>query len=257
MKRIPLGESTRLLVLTGAGVSAESGVPTFRDAGGLWEGHSIEDVASPQGFERDPRTVWRFYAQRRRGLADVRPNEAHHALARIEQKLGDRFLLVTQNVDGLHTAAGSKRVIEIHGALGRTRCHHCRRPAFVDLAAHDEVPSCEQCGGLLRPDIVWFGEAIPPDALRAIDVFLGRALWQSFAQHRAEKAGTPAPRADDIVFLAAGTSGQVYPAAGIVDQVRQLGGTTYLANMEAPSNARAFHHVVLGPASKVLPALLD
>lgn len=257
MDRIPLGESTRLLVLTGAGVSAESGIPTFRDAGGLWEGHSVEDVASPEGFERDPRTVWRFYSQRRRGLAGISPNEAHRALARIEQQLGDRFLLVTQNVDGLHTAAGSKRVVEIHGGLGRTRCHQCARPAFADMTAYDEVPICDQCGGLLRPDIVWFGEAIPPDALRAIDVFLGRTLWQAFAEHRAAKAGTPAPRPDDVVFLAAGTSGLVYPAAGIVNQVRQLGGTTYLANMDAPANASAFHHVALGPASKVLPALLD
>lgn len=256
MQRIPLGEGTRLLVLTGAGVSAESGIPTFRDAGGLWEGHNVEDVASPEGFERDPLMVWRFYSQRRRGLATVKPNEAHYALARIEEQLGDRFLLVTQNVDGLHAAAGSKRVIEIHGGLGRTRCYQCNRPAFADMKAYDAVPPCDECGGQLRPDIVWFGEAIPPDALRAIDVFLGRTLWQAFAQYRAEKNRYRAERPEDIVFLAAGTSGLVYPAAGLVNQVRELGGTTYLANMDAPANADAFHHVALGPASKVLPALL-
>jgi NAD-dependent deacetylase len=259
MERIPIGESTRLLVLTGAGVSAESGIPTFRDAGGLWEGHAVEDVASPEGFARDPATVWRFYSQRRRGLASVAPNEAHRALVRAEERLGDRFLLVTQNVDGLHRAAGSKRVIEMHGGLARTRCQQCPRPAFADSRAYadGEVPLCDQCGGQLRPDIVWFGEPIPPDALRAIDVFLGRTLWQAFAQHRAEKAGAAAPRGEDIVFLAAGTSGLVYPAAGIVHQVRELGGATYLANMDAPANASAFQHVALGPASKVLPALLD
>lgn len=267
MERIPLGEATRLLVLTGAGVSAESGIPTFRDAGGLWEGHDVQDVASPEGFERDPTMVWRFYSQRRRGLVGVSPNEGHRALARIEEQLGDRFLLVTQNVDGLHTAAGSKRVVEIHGNLMRTRCYHCRRASFADTTAYPdgEVPGCGECGGQLRPDIVWFGEAIPPDALRAIDVFLGRTLWQAFAQHRAEKEarggggsnGKSGPRPDDVVFLAAGTSGLVYPAAGLVNQVHELGGATYLANMEAPANAHAFDHVALGPASRVLPALLD
>jgi NAD-dependent deacetylase len=244
MTSIPLGPSTRLLMLTGAGVSAESGIPTFRDAGGLWEGHAIEDVASPEGFERDPIAVWRFYSQRRRGVAGVRPNGAHAAIAEVEARLGDRFLLVTQNVDGLHVTAGSQRVIELHGNLLRTRCSRCARPAFVDHDLYEaKMPMCGQCkaagrDALLRPDIVWFGEMIDPGALARIEAFV-----------------TAGPGAD-LVFVAAGTSGLVYPAAGLVDAVSSRGGKTYLANMERPSNVEHFDHVVLGPASQVLPALL-
>jgi NAD-dependent deacetylase len=245
MERIPFGTSSRLLVLTGAGVSAESGIPTFRDAGGLWEGHAIEDVASPDGFHRDPLTVWRFYSQRRLGLAGVMPNPAHAAIARIEAILGDRFLLVTQNVDGLHSVAGSQRMIELHGNLMRTRCHRCDRPAFEDSQAYGDraVPTCDRCHvqnqrGLLRPDIVWFGEAIDRRALARIDQFI---------QHGS---------GSDLIFLAAGTSGLVYPAAGLVSEIASRGGVSYLANMERPANAQAFDHVVLGPASTVLPALL-
>jgi NAD-dependent deacetylase len=246
MERISFGEATRLLVLTGAGVSAESGIPTFRDAGGLWEGSSIEDVASPAGFNRDPATVWRFYSQRRQGLTGAVPNAAHHAIARIEQQLGDRFLLVTQNVDGLHIAAGSKRVVEIHGNLMRTRCHHCEREAFADAASYlGKLPVCKDCSGLLRPDIVWFGETIPRAALDRIDQFLTASLDV--------KRGSGGL---DLVFLAAGTSGLVYPAANLVNEVHLLGGTTYIANMDPPANTNAFDHLVVGPASQVLPALL-
>src|SRR5678815_3366686 len=123
--RLPLDESSYLLVLTGAGISAESGVPTFRDAGGLWEGHNVEDVASPGGFERDPLLVWRFYSQRRANMEGVVPNEGHRALVAVEERLGDRLLLVTQNVDGLHAAAGSQRIVEMHGNLMRSRCTVC------------------------------------------------------------------------------------------------------------------------------------
>jgi NAD-dependent deacetylase len=246
MQRIPLGESTRLIVLTGAGVSAESGIPTFRDAGGLWEGHDIHDVASPEGFERDPATVWRFYSQRRRDGAAVSPNGAHRALARVEAQLGDRLLLVTQNVDGLHTVAGSQRVLEIHGNLMRTRCHDCPRDAFDDRATYfDEVPRCAECGGRLRPDIVWFGEALPFEARPRIEHFLVQGMQATTASGGA-----------DVVFLAAGTSGLVFPAANLVHEVAAIGGTTYLANLDSPTNAHAFDHVVLGPASQVLPALL-
>ncbi len=246
MQRISFGEATRLLVLTGAGVSAESGIPTFRDAGGLWEGHDVQDVASPEGFERDPVMVWRFYSQRRKGLVGVKPNESHYALARIEEALGDRFLLITQNIDGLHTAAGSKRVIEMHGALRRTRCSGCDRAPFDDDSLYEaKMPLCKHCGQLLRPDIVWFGEAIPRAYFRALEDFLGEA-------HQATAEGAPL----DLVFVAAGTSGMVYPAADLVNHVRRLGGTTYLANMEPPANTSAFQHVALGPASQVLPALL-
>lgn len=246
MQRIPFGEATRLLVLTGAGVSAESGIPTFRDAGGLWEGHDIQDVASPEGFERDPATVWRFYSQRRKALVGVEPNPAHHALARIEAQLGDRFLLITQNVDGLHTVAGSQRLIEMHGALRRTRCNGCAREPFDDDALYEaKLPVCRLCGQLLRPDIVWFGESIPRSYFAAVERFLAAA-------YEAKQPDQPL----DLVFLAAGTSGQVYPAADLVNHVARLGGATYLANMDAPANASAFQHVAMGPASQVLPALL-
>jgi NAD-dependent deacetylase len=231
---IRLGDTTHLLVLTGAGISAESGVPTFRDANGLWQNHRFEDLASPEGFAADPLLVWKFYSQRRRGLDSVTPNAAHRALVEVEHQLGDRFLLVTQNVDGLHAAAGSQRIVEMHGNIMRTKCIGCRRAPFADRASHDTLPPCDECGELLRPDVVWFGEAIPTQALGAIEAFL---------------------RHPDVVFLAVGTSGVVYPAAGIVDVVKRAGGTTWLVNAEPPANASRFDHVKIGPAGTVLPAL--
>jgi len=232
---IVLDDTTHLLVLTGAGISAESGVPTFRDANGLWNSHRFEDLASPEGFAADPLLVWKFYSQRRRGLDNVKPNAAHHTLVDVEQRLGDRFLLVTQNVDGLHAAAGSRRMVEMHGNIMRTKCSGCRRVPFDDRASHDALPPCDACGEPLRPDVVWFGEAIPPHALQAIDGFLNR--------------GT------NLVFLAVGTSGVVYPAAGLVDVVRRAGGASWLVNAEAPANVSRFDHVEIGPAGTVLPAL--
>ena len=183
---------TRLLVLTGAGVSAESGVPTFRDANGLWENHSIEQVATPQGFEDDPALVWRFYSERRRKAKTVGPNPGHLALAQAEERMGDRFLLVTQNIDCLHQRAGSRRVIEIHGSLFRTRCFGCERQPFEDESERDAAPPCEVCAeggreGLLRPAVVWFGELIDPEVLGAIARFV---------------AGS---RRSRLVFLAVGT----------------------------------------------------
>src|SRR6187549_1178608 len=129
---IALDADTHLLVLTGAGISAESGVPTFRDANGLWNNHRFEELASPEGFAADPALVWKFYSQRRRGLDDVKPNAAHRALVEVERQLGDRFFLVTQNVDGLHAQAGSQRMVEMHGNIMRTKCIACRRAPFAD-----------------------------------------------------------------------------------------------------------------------------
>src|SRR5687768_54151 len=140
---IAVDERTSVLVLTGAGVSAESGIPTFRGAGGLWENHRLEDVASPEAFARDPAMVWRFYSERRERAQRCRPNPGHLALARWEERLGDRFLLVTQNVDGLHRAAGSRRLVELHGNLFRTRCSECDRPSFDDERGYfAELPRC-------------------------------------------------------------------------------------------------------------------
>jgi NAD-dependent deacetylase len=242
--RIPIDNSTYVLVLTGAGISAESGVPTFRDAGGLWEGHDVTAVASPEGFARDPMLVWKFYSQRRAAMEGIQPNAAHAALVDLERTLGDRFLLATQNVDGLHAAAGSNRVVEMHGGLMRSRCTRCDRPPFADTSAYkpNVAPFCGKCrargvDALLRPDIVWFGEALSPGALDRIEKFViegGRRL----------------------VFIAIGTSGLVFPAAGLVDATKQVGGASWLVNLEPPANAAAFDHVVLGSAARELPALL-
>lgn len=242
--RLPLSPSSSLLVLTGAGISADSGVPTFRDAGGLWEGNAVEDVASPEGFHRDPLLVWRFYSQRRANMEGIAPNAAHRALVDIERRLGDRFLLVTQNVDGLHTLAGSERVIEMHGTLMMSRCTVCDRPPFADRTAYRAgvAPMCSRCqregrDALLRPHIVWFGEPIAAGALDRISAFVDGA----------DK---------DLCFLAVGTSGLVYPAAGLVDVVRKRGGTTWLVNADPPANVTSFDHVTIGSAATVLPPLL-
>ncbi len=244
MKTLPITDDTHVLVLTGAGVSAESGVPTFRDAGGLWEGHDVHEVASPDGFARDPLLVWRFYSQRRAGMEGITPNGGHHALVALERRLGDRFLLVTQNVDGLHRAAGSERLIELHGELMRSRCTVCDRPPFEDRQAYKPgvAPMCGRCkaagkDALLRPHIVWFGEIIDRAYLARIERFVDTAGRR-------------------LVFLAVGTSGLVYPAAGLVDAARHAGGTSWLVNAEAPANVERFDHVVLGPSGTVLPGLL-
>ena len=238
--RLRLDASTRLLVLTGAGVSAESGVPTFRAAGGLWENHPVEKVASPEGFREDPDLVWRFYSERRRKARDVQPNPGHDALAAIEERMGDRFLLVTQNVDGLHRRAGSRRLVEIHGSLFETRCTDCDRPPFPDDREYGTPPTCEVCRkGRLRPAVVWFGELLDLERLGRIEGFMNEARGSRF------------------VFLAAGTSGIVYPAAGLVLQARAAGAETWLVNADAPDNLGAFHHFVQGPSGRILPGLVE
>ena len=241
--RIPLEPTTHVLVLTGAGISAESGVPTFRDAGGLWEGHDVTEVATPEGFARDPLLVWKFYSERRAKLGGITPNAAHAALVELETQLGDRFLLATQNIDGLHAAAGSTRIVEMHGNLMRSRCSRCDRPPFADTTAYrpNVAPLCGQCrargaDAVLRPDIVWFGERLPAGALQRIERFIIGAGPQ-------------------LVFVAVGTSGLVEPAASLVDAARRVGGTSWLVNLERPANVSQFDQVVLGPATRELPAL--
>lgn len=241
--RIVLDSSSHLLVLTGAGISAESGVPTFRDAHGLWEGHDVTEVASPEGFASDPRLVWRFYSGRRAAMTRIVPNAGHRTLVEVEARLGDRFLLATQNVDGLHADAGSKRLVEMHGNLMTSRCSVCARAPFADTTAYrdGDLPLCSDCkqhgrDALLRPHIVWFGESLEPEALDRISRFVSAA-------------------GETLVFLAVGTSGLVYPAAGLVDVTKRAGGKSYLVNLEAPANVSSFDHVILGPAAKQLPAL--
>jgi NAD-dependent deacetylase len=239
----PIDARTRLLVLTGAGISAESGLATFRGSGGLWDGQRVEDVATPDAFRRDPARVWHFYSERRAAAAAADPNAAHRALVELEELLGDRFLLVTQNVDGLHARAGSGRLIEIHGSLWRAKCSACRLPPFTDedFPIEPPLPRCPRCaaGGrtaLLRPDIVWFGEPLDPELQgRTIDFM-----------RDANRSG------ERFIFLAVGTSGQVYPAAAYVDAAKAGGAEAWLANLEEPANAASFDRRFIGPATASL-----
>jgi len=239
--RIPIDGQTRVLVLSGAGISADSGLATFRGSGGLWEGEPVERVATPEGFAADPERVWRFYSARRRDAAAAEPNAAHRALAALEERLGDRFLLVTQNVDGLHGRAGSQRLVEIHGSLWRSRCSRCLRPPVADARTPVEppLPRCE-CGALMRPDIVWFGEMLGAAGTGRVEGFM----------RAARAAGDP------FVFLAVGTSGNVYPAAGYVDAARRHGAETWLVNLDPALNEGSFDHFVEGRAGEALPPLL-
>lgn len=229
----PESGTPRILVLTGSGISAASGVPTFRDADGLWEGHRIEDVATPEAFERDPDTVQRFYDARRRQAGAAQPNEAHHALARLEETVGDALLIVTQNVDDLHERAGSQRVVHMHGRLDQALCVRCGRriPWHGDLL---HAGPCPRCGvGALRPDIVWFGEM--PYELDRIE----RAL------------------ASAELFVAIGTSGTVYPAANYVALASRLGAATLELNLQPTAASRLFDETRQGPASLLVPAWVD
>lgn len=232
-----IGDDTFVLVLTGAGVSAESGVPTFRGAGGLWNSRRFEELASPEGFQRDPALVWQFYSERRANVQTVQPNPGHFAIAELEQKVGDRMLLVTQNVDGLHRRAGSQNLVELHGHLGTSRCADCDRVPFPDETAYaaGTVPSCSECKGRLRPHIVWFGEMLDPDSLDRVVAFMRAA------------------QRHDFVFIAAGTSGAVYPAAGMVDMAASAGAQTWLVNADPADNGSSFQHFEQGRSGEVLP----
>jgi len=224
----------RLFVLTGAGVSAESGLATFRGSGGLWNGHRVEEVATPEAWEADPELVWRFYSMRRRDARDAEPNAAHKALAELEQKMGDRFFLCTQNVDDLHERAGSRRVHHMHGTLFASRCVRCDRP-FADEGLYenaDTLPRCTDCGSGVRPHIVWFGE-IPLEMDRIYNE-LDRAT----------------------MLVVVGTSGSVYPAAGFVHVAGMRGIRTIYIGPEEPLNADAFDEILLGTATSVMPLLL-
>ncbi len=243
----PLGldDDTWLLVLTGAGVSAESGIPTFRAAGGLWRQHQVSQVASPHGFAADPALVWQFYSERRDNARGAAPNPGHLALVEAEKRLGDRFLLATQNVDGLHPKAGSERLYELHGNLFKSRCATCDRPPFDDDASYPagKLPGCGKCHergtfSLLRPHIVWFGEALDGAHLDGIDRFLRKAAGKR------------------LIFLAAGTSGVVNPAAALVDVARQRGADTWLVNADPPENRSSFAHFLQGKSGDILPRLL-
>ena len=232
-----LRRAKSVAVLTGAGVSVESGVPTFRASDGLWEGHRIEDVATPTGFERDPALVWKFYNARRANVAIVQPNPGHFALANLEERVGEHFTLVTQNVDGLHLQAGSRNVLEIHGSLRETRCLGCAKVENRGLEVLGDQPLCPHCGDRLRPNIVWFHETLPVD------------VWEQ-AQYAAGLCD---------VLLVVGTSAVVYPAASLIPiakTTRYKGATVIECNL-TPTAASAEADIGLyGPSGETLPALL-
>jgi len=223
-----------IVILTGAGISAESGLATFRGPEGLWEGHRVEDVATPQAFARDPVLVQRFYDARRDNLKRVAPNAAHAALARLDTLWPGELLIVTQNVDDLHERGGARRVLHMHGELKSAWCRACdtRSPWEEDLGDHPPCPACATSGAL-RPDIVWFGEM--PYEMERID----RALM------------------DADLFVSIGTSGAVYPAAGFVQTARHVGARTIEMNLEPSQSSFHFHESRTGKAGDLVPAWVE
>jgi NAD-dependent deacetylase len=234
MAAISISPTDRVFVLTGAGISAESGLPTFRASDGLWSGHPIEDVCTPEAWQRNPALVWEFYSARRACAQQAQPNPAHFALAQLEARLGDRFFLCTQNVDDLHERAGSSRLVHMHGELTKSRCEAgCGRPPVEDHAIYRtlaEVPRCP-CGARLRPHIVFFGEI--PLEMHPIQ----RAIERS------------------TLMLVVGTSGSVYPAANFVHWARLAGARRVYVGPEPPLNATAFTQIVEGTAGQTLPEM--
>lgn len=222
-----------IVILTGAGVSAESGIDTFRSEGGLWEQHRVEDVATPEAFERDPDLVLRFYDMRRAAIQTKEPNAAHHALAKLDRGWPGGFLIVTQNVDDLHERAGASRVLHMHGTHLNAWCTACdRRSPWRDTLI--DRPPCPACGeAALRPDVVWFGE-MPYEMERIYDALR---------------------RAD--LFVSIGTSGAVYPAAGLVRNARELGVETLELNLERSQGSAWFDTTRLGPATVLVPAWVE
>lgn len=224
-----------IVILTGAGISAESGIPTFRGPDGLWEGHRVEDVATPEAFARNPELVQRFYNLRRAALRTVEPNPAHKALARLEDAFDGKVLIITQNVDDLYERAGSKNVLHMHGELRKVWCLGCDNRAqwLDDLHDESRCPHCSRVGRL-RPDIVWFGEM--PYQMDRIDQALSGC----------------------DLFVSIGTSGNVYPAAGFVAMVRHMGRAhTLELNLDPSEGSRMFHETRHGPASQLVPEFVD
>lgn len=228
-----MGRIRNIVILTGAGVSAESGIDTFRSAGGLWEQHRVEDVATPEGFARDPDRVLRFYDMRRAAIQAKQPNDAHKALARLDAEWSGDLLIVTQNIDDLHERAGAGNVLHMHGEHLNAWCTGCdiRSPWTGPLL---ERPPCPQCGERkLRPDVVWFGE-MPYRMDRIYDAL-----------------------ADCDLFVSIGTSGAVYPAAGFVREAKANGAQTLELNLEPSQGSHWFDQTRLGPAGQIVPEWVD
>lgn len=229
-----LRRAQRVTVLTGAGVSAESGVPTFRDAQtGLWAQYDPQELATPQAFRRNPKLVWEWYEWRRQLIGAAEPNPAHDALAEMERRV-PTFTLITQNIDNLHAEAGSRNLIELHGNIRRNKCFEENRVVTDWEPAAEPPPRCPHCGGLLRPDVVWFGETLPPDALHA---------------------ALAAARACDV-FLSVGTSALVHPAAVLPLEAAESGARTAEVNPDQTAVSAWMDDRLSGPAGHLLPALV-
>jgi NAD-dependent deacetylase len=228
-----LAKAGSIAVLTGAGVSAESGVPTFRGAAGLWKQYRPEDLATPEAFAHDPKLCWEWYDWRRGLIAGVRPNPGHFALTELERR-AQAFTLITQNVDGLHQRAGSKNVVEVHGSIWTLRCTKCGTEWQDFSATLPLLPHC-QCGGLARPGVVWFGENLNPQA------------WTKVEQ---------AAQSCDVM-LVAGTSAVVYPAAGLVPLARSAGAKVIEVNIEATPLSGMVDYALSGSSGAILPQLVD
>ena len=229
-----LHAAQRITVLTGAGISAESGVPTFRDAQtGLWARYRPEELATPEAFQRHPKLVWDWYAWRRELVAGVKPNAAHHALVKLEKQVTD-FILITQNVDGLHRRAGSRNVLELHGELFRTKCSRCEKAVSRWQDGGEAPPVCGHCYAWLRPDVVWFGEMLPVNLLQEAE----------------------AAAAQCEVFFSIGTSSLVYPAAELPLTALRGGATVVEINPQPTPLSDYVAYTLQGAAGKVLPALL-
>jgi len=222
-----------IAVLTGAGVSAESGVPTFRGAGGLWKRQRAENLATPEAFARDPKLVWEWYDWRRGVLAGVKPNPGHYALAELERR-SSNFTLITQNVDGLHELAGSRNVLRVHGSIWMLRCLGCGREEENRRSPLAELPPRCDCGGMLRPGVVWFGESLPADVWRAAEA---------------------AARSCDLL-LVIGTSAVVYPTAGLSRLAKSSGARVVEINIAETPLSRDIDEFLLGPSGELLPQLI-
>jgi NAD-dependent deacetylase len=228
-----LAEATNVAVLTGAGISAESGVPTFRGPEGLWREYKPEDLATPEAFARDPKLVWEWYDWRRGVIAKAAPNAAHKALVQLETRKPG-FTLITQNVDGLHDMAGSGKMLKLHGDIWRMRCTDCGANFPNRRVPLPKIPPHCACGGMARPGVVWFGEPLPEGMMKE-------------AEHAAASAQ---------VFLVIGTSAVVYPAASLIPFAKQAGARVIEINTEPTAATAIVDCVLQGPASEILPALL-